>query len=58
MINKINSLITKIQLSEVQIVNKNLLKEYEEVLKPIYHNEESNDKAIKNFNKKKNFKLT
>ena len=40
-------------------VNKSLLKKNKKVLKSIYHknNEEFNNKAIKIFNKKKNFKL-
>ena len=60
MINKINSLIIKIQLFEAQITNKSFLKKNEKVLKPIHHknDEESDDKVVKTFNKKKNFKLT
>ena len=59
MVDKINSLIVKIQLPEVQITNKSLLEEDEKVLKPIHHenDEEFNGEAIKAFNKKKNFEL-
>ena len=55
-----NSLIVKIQLLKAQIANESLLKKNKKVLKPIHYenDEESNNKAIKTFNKKKNFKLT
>ena len=54
-----NSLIVKIQLPEVQIANESFLKENEKVLKPIHHknDEEFNDKIVKTFNEKENFKL-
>ena len=64
MIAEMNSLVIKIQLSEIQIANENLLEADEKVLKLIHHNENENenekfnDEAVVNFNKKKDFKLT
>ena len=58
MIAEINNLVVKIQLFEIQIMNENLLKEDEKVLKSFYNNEESDDEAVENFNEKKNFELT
>ena len=60
MINKINSLVIKIQLPESQITNESLLEEDEKILEPSHHknNEESDNKAIKNFDEKKDFELT
>ena len=62
MIAEMNNLIVKIQLSEIQIINENLLEENEKVLKSIHHDEnenseESDDKAVTNFNEKKDFEL-
>ncbi len=39
-------------------MNESLLEKDKKVLKLFYNNEESNDEAVKNFNKKKNFELT
>ena len=64
MIAEINNLVIKIQLSEIQIINESLLEADERVLKSIHHdeneneNEEFNDEAVVNFNKKKDFELT
>ena len=64
MIAEMNSLVIKIQLSEIQIMNESLLEADEKVLKSIHHNknenenEEFNDEAVMNFNKKKDFELT
>jgi len=64
MIAEMNSLVIKIQLSETQITNKNLLEADEKVLKSIHHdeneneNEEFNNEAVVNFNEKKDFELT
>ena len=57
MIAEMNNLIVKIQLSEIQIINESFLEEDEKVLKSFYNDEESDDEAVKNFNKKKNFEL-
>ena len=54
-----NNLIAKIQLFKFQIINESFLKEDEKILKSTYHkNKESDGESIKNFNKKKDFKLT
>ena len=64
MIAEMNNLVIKIQLSEIQIMNESLLEADEKVLKPIHHdkneneNEEFNDEAVADFNKKKDFELT
>ena len=63
MIAEMNNLVIKIQLSEIQIMNESLLEADEKVLKSIHHdeneneNEEFNDEAVVNFNKKKDFEL-
>ena len=57
MIAEMNNLVIKIQLLETQITNESLLEEDEKVLKSFYDDEESDDEAVKNFNKKKNFEL-
>ena len=57
MIAKINNLVIKIQLLEIQIMNKSFLEEDEKVFKSFYDDKESDDEVVKNFNKKKNFKL-
>src|SRR5438034_823348 len=63
MIAEMNSLVIKIQLPEIQIVNESFLEADEKVLEPIHHNEneneneEFNDEAVVNFNKKKDFEL-
>ncbi len=57
MIAEMNSLVIKIQLLEIQIINKSLLEEDEKVLESFYNDEESDDEVVKNFNKKKNFEL-
>ena len=64
MIAKMNNMIVKIQLSEIQITNESFLEEDEKVLESIHHNEnenendeESDDEVIMNFNEKKDFEL-
>ena len=54
-----NSLVIKIQLPEIQIVNESLLEKDEKVLKLIHHknDKEFDNEAIKIFNEKKDFKL-
>ena len=64
MIAEMNSLVIKIQLPEIQIMNESFLEADEEVLESIHHdeneneNEEFNDEAVVNFNEKKDFELT
>ena len=63
MIAEMNNLVIKIQLSEIQIMNKSFLEADEKVLKSIHHdeneneNKEFNDETVMNFNEKKDFEL-
>ena len=57
MIVKMNNLIIKIRLLEIQITNENFLKKDEKVLKSFYNDKKFNDETVENF-KKKNFELT
>ena len=60
MIVKMNSLITKIRLSEAQTTNECLLKEDEKILKSSFNSEndeKSDNEEVITFDKKKDYKL-
>ena len=60
MIAKINNLITKVRLSEVQTTNESLLKEDEKILKSLFdseNNKKSNTEEVIIFNEKKDYEL-
>ena len=60
MIAEINSLITKVRLSEAQTTNECLLKEDEKILKSSFNSEndeKSNNKKVITFDKKENYEL-
>ncbi len=62
MIAKMNSLITKVRLSEAQITNEHLLKEDEKILKSSFNSEnnekeKSDDEEVITFDKKEDYEL-
>ncbi len=60
MIIKINNLIIKIKLSEIQIINKSLLKKDEKILKSSFdseNDEKLDTEEVITFNKKKDYEL-
>ncbi len=60
MITEMNSLIAQVRLSEIQVTNECFLEENEEILKPVFdqeNNEKPDEEKIADFNKKKDYKL-
>ena len=60
MITKINNLIIKIRLSEIQTTNESLLKEDEKILKSSFdseNDEKSNTEEVITFDEKKDYEL-